>query len=383
MKPRVFVSSTYYDLKYIRENLDRFLNTYGFEPVLFENGSVTYEHDVQLDESCYNEVKLCHMMILIIGGRYGSPANGQDKKEAINKYENIYMSITKKEFKTAKEKGIPIFIFIDKNVYAEFQTYKENKILINTLYNSEIAAANEVQTLLPFKFAHVDSPNVFEFINELKPFAIQTFESFEEIADYLTNQWAGMFYLYLNSLQDKKSENEILNSVSELKSISAQMKDMINEVGKSVLGESGEYEKIIESQNIKILEYFAEKFILSINFIDTTEEEKYFPMLANILIDDFLNSNTLNEFYINNMKLSLSFHKQLKDLIVRINNKIDAETAPYDTSFKIESVDFTNFYKEYFNEIRPLINNNNKEMYEGAFLDLLIKKIDKKFGFPF
>lgn len=65
MKPRIFVSSTYYDLKHIRNNVERFVNQYGFEPVLFESGNVFFEHDKDLDISCYNEVKLCHMMVLI------------------------------------------------------------------------------------------------------------------------------------------------------------------------------------------------------------------------------------------------------------------------------------------------------------------------------
>lgn len=34
--PRVFVSSTWYDLKYIRENLKYFIRGLGYEPVLAE-----------------------------------------------------------------------------------------------------------------------------------------------------------------------------------------------------------------------------------------------------------------------------------------------------------------------------------------------------------
>ena len=34
--PRVFVSSTCYDLKYIRENLKYFIRSLGYEPVLSE-----------------------------------------------------------------------------------------------------------------------------------------------------------------------------------------------------------------------------------------------------------------------------------------------------------------------------------------------------------
>lgn len=34
--PRIFISSTYYDLKYVRERLERFIRSYCFEPRLFE-----------------------------------------------------------------------------------------------------------------------------------------------------------------------------------------------------------------------------------------------------------------------------------------------------------------------------------------------------------
>ena len=100
-KPRVFLSSTYYDLKHVRERIERFLANFGMEPVLFENDNVTFEFNKPLDLSCYNEVKTCQMMVLIVGGRYGSAASGeqvsQDKKEL---YEQ-YVSITRKEHETA------------------------------------------------------------------------------------------------------------------------------------------------------------------------------------------------------------------------------------------------------------------------------------------
>ena len=38
MKPRIFISSTFYDLKYIREDLANFVRSYNYEPVLFEDG---------------------------------------------------------------------------------------------------------------------------------------------------------------------------------------------------------------------------------------------------------------------------------------------------------------------------------------------------------
>ena len=42
MKPRIFVSSTFYDLKYIREDLSNFIKSYNFEPIMFEDGDIGY-----------------------------------------------------------------------------------------------------------------------------------------------------------------------------------------------------------------------------------------------------------------------------------------------------------------------------------------------------
>jgi hypothetical protein len=36
VKPRIFVSSTYYDLKHIRNNLKSFIDGFGYDAVLFE-----------------------------------------------------------------------------------------------------------------------------------------------------------------------------------------------------------------------------------------------------------------------------------------------------------------------------------------------------------
>ena len=105
-KPRVFVSSTYYDLQHIRANLESFIKTTGYEAVLFERGDIPFRHDVPSDESCYGEIGNCHMTLLIIGGRYESPASDSKRLDRVDFTEVRlrYNSITKKEYQTAREK---------------------------------------------------------------------------------------------------------------------------------------------------------------------------------------------------------------------------------------------------------------------------------------
>ena len=53
MKPRIFVSSTFYDLKYVREDLSNFIKAHDFEPIMFEDGDIGYTPGQALDGACY------------------------------------------------------------------------------------------------------------------------------------------------------------------------------------------------------------------------------------------------------------------------------------------------------------------------------------------
>ena len=49
-RPRVFISSTFYDLKQIRADLDNFIRSLGYDVVRNEEGAITYEKDFRLEE---------------------------------------------------------------------------------------------------------------------------------------------------------------------------------------------------------------------------------------------------------------------------------------------------------------------------------------------
>lgn len=78
-RPRVFVSSTYYDLKHVRASLDLFIESMGYDSILSEKGDIAYTHDRPLDDSCYRETETADIFVLIIGGRYGHEASPTDK----------------------------------------------------------------------------------------------------------------------------------------------------------------------------------------------------------------------------------------------------------------------------------------------------------------
>ena len=141
-KPKVFVSSTYYDLKHIRKSLESFIDDMGYTPVLFESGEIGFDPQVALDKSCYKELKGCQIFVLIIGGRYGSAVSDESSKKSRKKLEDHYddfTSITRKEYEEARDRDIPIYVFIEKSVFAEFSTFKKykgkNKVDYSHVYN--------------------------------------------------------------------------------------------------------------------------------------------------------------------------------------------------------------------------------------------------------
>ncbi len=114
-RPRVFVSSTFYDLRQVHADLERFISQLGYEPVLHERGRVAYGSKKELEEYCYREIDLCDILISIIGGRYGTGSQQQP------------YSITQSELKRAVERGKAVFIFVESSVHAEYQTFLKNK----------------------------------------------------------------------------------------------------------------------------------------------------------------------------------------------------------------------------------------------------------------
>lgn len=192
--PRVFISSTCYDLKHIRESLKYFVRTIGYEPVLSDDGDVYYNPAIHTHDSCLKEVETCQIFVLIIGGRYGG------------KFKENDTSITNNEYKTAIKCKIPIFALVDSNVYSDHNVFTNNK-------GKDIADK--------INYPSIDNIKIFNFIDEVRRSstnnAIYAFKNFSDIEGYLRKQWAGMMFDFLaQRFSEEKSSitNKLLDDLT-------------------------------------------------------------------------------------------------------------------------------------------------------------------------
>jgi hypothetical protein len=236
--PRVFVSSTFYDLKYIRENLKYFIKTIGYEPVLSEDGDVFYNPKHHTHNSCLTEVPTCQIFVLIIGGRYGGQHISSEK------------SITNMEYETAIKSKIPVFAMVENAVLAEHNVYNENK------RNNKKINFNDIS------YPSVDNVKIFNFLDDVRKYSINNaivpFRDFTDIEQYLKKQWAGMMFSFLN---ETINENRVADTLEEINKVNQKIELLTTQILKSV-GKDQElvtvklYEEMIINDCYRAITYF-------------------------------------------------------------------------------------------------------------------------------
>ena len=287
-KPRIFVSSTYYDLRHIRNSLESFIDGMGYESVLFESGDIPFHNDLTLADSCYSEVQNCHMLVLIVGGRYGSAdveRKANASAEKIQKMYEIFNSVTQREYETARDRDIPIFIFLEKNVRAEYKTFEANR-------NNET-----------IQYAHVDSVNIFKLLDEILSQKnnnfIREFEKFEDISTWLRDQWAGIFAELILKKKESREISSMAERILELGEITSSMKSYTETIMKRVAPDTAEEEIGKEDErNMKSrLKRFSEELLIS-SLVDSHELLSSVPVPSVERMYAVMSySNSLAEFY--------------------------------------------------------------------------------------
>ena len=197
-KPRVFVSSTFYDLRQVRDDLHRFISGMGYDAVLHEAGDIAYSKDSPPEGNLNREIETCDILVCVIGGRYGTESQ-----------ERPGSSITQLELSAAIRNQVQVFIFIEQAVYSEYGTYSINKGTAG------------------IKYGFVDDVRVYEFIESLfklpRNNPIAPFQTASDIVEYLRNQWAGLFQRFV---QEQKRIEEI-SALEEMKSITGTLEQLV------------------------------------------------------------------------------------------------------------------------------------------------------------
>lgn len=213
-KPRIFISSTFYDLKQVRADLNMFIDSLGYETIRNEEGDIPYGKEEALEEYCYKEIKSIDILVSIIGGRFGSESKRNTS------------SISQIELKTALKEEKQVYIFIDKNVLSEYETYLLNK-------ESEM------------KYKYVDDLRIYKFIEEIKILntnnIIKGFETASEITRYLKEQFAGLFQRFLEE-QTRVKEISLINN---LEKTAQTLNKLVNYLSDENKGQTEEINRIL------------------------------------------------------------------------------------------------------------------------------------------
>ena len=216
--PKVFISSTCYDLGMAREQLRSFLIRLGYEPIMSEYSDVLYDPRTHTHTSCIQEVPNADLIVVLIGSRFG----GKVIPEALTHVdmENLLqssfdvtvlddpekLSITQLEVLKAIDASIPVFAFVDEKVMHDHYVYQKNKDLVGKI-----------------TFPSIEKPEsakyIFEFINFLhhrnKGNSVISFARIEDIENHLKKQWGSLFQRLLREQRDHETEARKMFTISE------------------------------------------------------------------------------------------------------------------------------------------------------------------------
>jgi hypothetical protein len=194
--PRVFISSTS-EMAPVRRRLIEFIEGLGFEAVDYKRGDIPYHPTEALDRSCYEEIPSCHIMIVLLGRRYGSRATMDDIGDLASQDISVttFRSVVKVEYLTARAHGLQIYVFVTDQVCTDYGYYR-----------ADLAQGN----LRPESYRSVDDVNVLHFIHEVysSPASpcVSPFTDPGEITDFLRRQWAGDLRRYFEQTRQRAAE---------------------------------------------------------------------------------------------------------------------------------------------------------------------------------
>jgi hypothetical protein len=227
--------------------LKSFIEKLGYDAILSEYNDIFFNPEDHTHESCVKDIINSDIVILIIGSRFGGQgipslkslvdfgalASASSKHDILNKKEQL--SITQYEVLKAVEANIPIYTFVEDNVYHDHNVYEHNKD------NSEIISKMNFPSIPKRETA----PYIFEFINFMRARthnnALFVFNKFDDMEDILLKQWSNLFQSLLSESKTKRlassQMNQISNQLDDMKALimSSVNKENSKDAAKGVL----------------------------------------------------------------------------------------------------------------------------------------------------
>ncbi|HKY21628.1 MAG TPA: DUF4062 domain-containing protein [Vicinamibacterales bacterium] len=160
--PGVMVSSTFFDLHQLRDDLRRFIqDEMGYRPLLSEHLSFPINPDATTVENCRERVERdADVLVLIIGKRYGSVDDRTSQ------------SITNLEYLAARRKQIPIYAFVQRGIRTLLPVWRDNPMV---------------------KLSDIENPDLFRFVEQVQTedrVWMQEFDNAQDIINALRIQFA-------------------------------------------------------------------------------------------------------------------------------------------------------------------------------------------------
>jgi hypothetical protein len=158
-KPRVFISSTIYDLRDLRSSLKYWLEELGYEVLLSDYSDFPVNPNENSYQACLETIDNCDYFILLIGGRVGGWYNKKQK-----------ISITQQEYRRANEKfekdgSIKIISFVRKEIW---DIREDRKGLMTYLENFTNLSCDDKKNISNHSSKIVqDAEFIFNFLQEV------------------------------------------------------------------------------------------------------------------------------------------------------------------------------------------------------------------------
>lgn len=228
--------------------LKSFIENMGYDAVLSEYNDIFYDPKDHTHESCVKEVANADIVVLIIGSRFGGKgipdlqtlvdfktlSTSSLKTKVLENPGNL--SVTQYEVIKAIEADIPVYCFVDDNVWHDHRVYEQNKGNEAVINNMKFPSIDKKES----------APFIFEFINFMRARmhnnALYPFGKLEDIEECLRKQWSNLFQSLLS--QDKiigntsKQMNQITEQLNDMKALimsSVNNQDHSKEAAKGVL----------------------------------------------------------------------------------------------------------------------------------------------------